>query len=67
MSATLDGTRKNELLSSWRQPFFETFVSIDLLGPKEMILSVAHYLTKYIVDPDKLLPDIWHVQYYERK
>ena len=62
MFVTLDDMRKNELLSSWRQLFFETFVSIDLLGPKEMILSIAHYLTKYIVDPDKLLPDICHVQ-----
>ena len=62
MSATLDDTRKNEIWSSWSQLFFETFVSIDLLGPKEMILSFAQYLSKYIVDPDILLPDICHVR-----
>ena len=62
MSVTLDDTRKNELLSSWKQLFFEMFVSIDLLGPKGMILSFAHYLPKYLVDPDKLLPDICPVR-----
>ena len=45
-----------------RIAFFEKFVSIDLLGPKEFILSFAQYLSKYLVDPDKLLPDICHVQ-----
>ena len=38
------------------------FVSIDLLGPREMILSIAKNLSNYILDPDKLLPDICHVQ-----
>ena len=38
------------------------FVSIDLLGPKEMILSFVQYLSKYIADPDNLLPDICHVR-----
>ena len=38
------------------------FVSIDLLGPKEMTQSFAHYLSKYIVDPHKLFPDICHVR-----
>ena len=62
MFVTLDDTRKNDLLSSWKQLFFEMFVSINLLGPKEMILSFAQYLSKYLVDPDKFLPDICHVQ-----
>ena len=62
MSVKLDDTRNNELLSSWKQVFFEMFVSIDLLGPKGMILSFTHYLPKYLVDPDKLLPDICHVR-----
>ena len=35
MFVTLDDTRKNDLLSSWKQLFFEMFVSIDLLGPKK--------------------------------
>ena len=43
MFVTLDDTRKNDLLSSWKQLFFEMFVSIDLLGPKEMNLSFAQY------------------------
>ena len=62
MFVTLDDARKNELLSSWKRLFFEIFVSIDLFGPKEMILSFAQNLSKYLVDPDKLLPDISHVR-----
>ena len=62
MFVTLDDTRKNDFLSSWKQLFFEMFVSIDLLGPREMILSIAKNLSNYILDPDKLLPDICHVQ-----
>ena len=62
MFVKLDDTRKLELLSSWKQLFFEIFVSIDLLGPKGMILSFAHYFPKYLVDPDKLLPDICHAR-----
>ena len=38
------------------------FVSINLLGPKEMILSISQKLASYISDPHKLLPDICHVQ-----
>ena len=43
MFVTLDDTRKKgqKLFSSWKQFFFEMFISIDLLGPKEMILSFA--------------------------
>ena len=62
MFVTLDDTRKNDLWSSWKQLFFEMFVSIDLLGPKELILSYAQCLAKYLMDPDKLLPDICHVR-----
>ena len=53
---------EKDLLSSWKQLIFEMFVSIDLLGPKEMILSFVQYLSKYIADPDNLLPDIRHVR-----
>ena len=67
MFVTLDDTRKNDPLSYWKQLFFEKFVSIDLLGPKKMILSFAQKLSKYLVDTDKLLPDICHVRYYEEK
>ena len=56
------GKTGQSFLSSWEQLIFVMFVSIDLLGPKEMILSFAQYLSKYIVDPDILLPDICHVR-----
>ena len=67
MSVTLDDTRKNDLLSSWKQLFFEMFVSIDLLGPKQFTLSFAQNLSKDLLHHDKLLLDICHLQYYERK
>ena len=38
------------------------FVSLDLLGPKEKILSSEQKLSKYFVDPYKLFPDISHVR-----
>ena len=38
------------------------FVSIDLLGPKEMFLSIAQSLSKRLVDPYNLFPDIFHVR-----
>ena len=58
MFVTVDDTRKNDLLWTWKQLIFEMFVSIDHLGPKEVILSFAQYLSKYLGDPDKMLPDI---------
>ena len=61
MFVTLNDTRKNELLSSWKQLIFEMFVSIDLSGPKKVILWFAQFLSKYLGDPDKLLPDICHL------
>ena len=67
MFVTLDDTRRKILLSSWQQLFFETFVSIDLLDPKEMILSFAQSFSKYLLDPDKVLPDINHVRQYAEK
>ena len=67
MFVTLDDTRKNDHLSSWKQLFFEMFVSTDLSDPKEFFLSFAQYSLKYLLDPDELLPDICHVQYYEKK
>ena len=43
MFVTLDDTRKKgqKLFSSWKEFVFEMFVSIDLLGPKKMILPFA--------------------------
>ena len=53
MFVTFDSTRKNgtKILSSWKQLFFEMFVSIDLLGVKELILSFAQKFSKNLVDP----------------
>ena len=43
MFVTLNDTRKTgqKPLSSWQQLFLEMFVSIDLLGPTEIVLSIA--------------------------
>ena len=38
------------------------FVSIDLVGPKETFLSIAQKMSKYIADPYKWSPDIFHVR-----
>ena len=62
MFVKLDDARKIKLLSSWKHLYFEMLVSIDLLGPKEMISSIAPYLSKYIVDTDNLLPNICQVR-----
>ena len=43
------------------------FVSIDLLGREEMILTNAQFLSKYIVDPSKKPPDFFQVRNYEKK
>ena len=47
--------------------FFETFLSIDLLGPKKMINTLAQYMSKNIVDPHKLLFDVCHTRFWENK
>ena len=41
-------------LSSWKEQFFEMFVSIDFLGPKELILLLPQYLPEYPLDPYKV-------------
>ena len=43
MFVTLDVTKQKgqNLSSSWKQLFHEMFLSMDLLGPKKMILSFA--------------------------
>ena len=56
-----------KLLSRWKKHFFEMFVFIDLLVPKEMFFSCAQSLSEALVDPYKLFPDICHVRYYEEK
>ena len=63
MFVTFDDIKKldQKFLSSWKQLFFETFVSIDLLGPNEVILSFGQKTWKNLVDRYKLFPDIFHV------
>ena len=46
----------------WKRLFFEMFVSIDFLGPEEMILTIAQFLSKYIVDPSKMSLDFFQVR-----
>ena len=63
-----DNTRKKKrqkLLSSWKQLFLELFVPIDLLGPKKLILSLAQWLSKNLVDLYKGLSALFQVGYYE--
>ena len=63
---TLDSTRRNEpkIFLDVETALFEMFASMYLLGPKEMTQSFAHYLSKNLVDPYKLFPDICHFRYY---
>ena len=45
-----------------KQFFFEMFVSIDLLGPKEMILSFLIFLSKYLVYSYNMFHDFFLVR-----
>ena len=62
MFVTVDDTRKNgpKTFVIVETAFLELFVFIALLGPKEMFLSFAKSLSKRLVDPYKLFPDISH-------
>ena len=51
--STKRGKNGQSFSPPWKQLFFEMFVSIDLLGPKKKILSIAQSLSKYPVDPLK--------------
>ena len=64
MFVALDDTRKKgqNVFSSWKQFFFEMFVSIDLLGPKEMILSFLIFLSKYLVYSYNMFHDFFLVR-----
>ena len=42
-------------------------VSIDLLGPKGMILSTAQQFSEDQMDPYKLFPDFCLVKWYKKK
>ena len=43
------------------------FVSINLLGLKEMLLSVAQSMSKQLVDPYIVFPVFFHVRWKEKK
>ena len=43
------------------------FVSINLLSPKEMLLSFAQSFSKHLVDHDKMFLVIFHVRWNEKK
>ena len=60
MFITLDDTRKKgrKLLSSWKQLFFEVFVSIDPLGAKEMFLSFEQSWPKHLLGPFRLFHEL---------
>ena len=61
MFVTLDDTRKKgqKLFSSLKQFFFEMFVSIDLLGSKEVIFPFRQKMSKYLVDIYKKFHDLF--------
>ena len=50
-----------------KKAFFEMFVSINLLGPKEMLSSFAQSMSKHLVDPYIVFLVIFHVQWNEKK
>ena len=64
MFVTVDDTRKNgpKTFVIVETAFFELFVFLALLGPKEMFLSFAQSLSKRLVDRYKFFPDICHVR-----
>ena len=69
MFVTLDDTKKNgpKTFVIARTAFFEMFDSINLLSPKEMILSFAQKRWNYLVDPYKLSPHNFCVRCQKKK
>ena len=59
--------RGEKLLSPWEKPFFQTFVYVDLLGPKERFFLFGQSMSEPLVDPQKLFPDICHVRWKEMR
>ena len=57
---TLDNTRKNWPKScvTGKLAFFEVFVSQNLLGPVELTLYLAQYLSRYRLEPNTKYPDV---------
>ena len=46
--------------------FWKTSVFNNLIGPKELILSLPQSLPEYLMDPYKLLPKFCHARYYKK-
>ena len=65
---TLDNTTKmgQKFFLSWKKLFFELFVSIGFLGPKELILLLPQYLPEYPLDPYKVLLEASHTRWFEK-
>ena len=66
---TLDNARRKKgqnLLPREHSVLLNNLV-LELLGPKEMIISLAHYLSEKHVCPYDLFHDICHIRYYERE
>ena len=49
-------------MSLWIPPYFEKFLSINLLGPQDMFLSFAQKFPKYFVDRFYFLLDFFNVR-----
>ena len=50
-----------KLLSLWEQLIFEKILAIDLLGPRDKLLSPAKYLSNKTCGPSKKFPDLCYV------
>ena len=63
MFVTFDDIKKldQKFLSSWKQLFFEMFISVDLLGANEKISSFGQKTWKNLVEHFKLFPEVFHV------
>ena len=59
-----DITRKNrpKTFVMAKKAFFEIFFSINLLGPKEMLLSFSQSMSKHLVDPYNVFFVIFQVR-----
>ena len=50
------------LLSPWEQIIFEKILAIDLLGPRDKLLSIAKKCQTNLVVPQKKFPDLCYVR-----
>ena len=59
-----DKTRKNveNFFFTGKTAFFKKFDFKNLLGAKELIFLLPQYLPEYLVDPDKMFPEVCHTR-----